>query len=676
MTPLPHPVPALRPVIAPATTPNAPVRLTYAEFEAQVRTRLAQEGWNAQRIANIASALNGWLRALKLDKRALIGSEFGDGFATSFRHYEDVIAGSLSARTQKDRQEQILVLRRLFDALVVDDLLPASFGDALTYVVSRSGASLAHLGRVAGISAPTLGYWMSGRGTPQRVTTLATLCALERELGLPGGTLVKRLPHRRRERYERQQSDAPADSSSSTRTPQKARAALVCPALRPTPRLEQQWLDLIRFKSDIAREGATARNSWRLKPTNRVGFRITWAMLCDGQVCATGGTHWAFFAPYLGYLTSPWYGRVAVEHADTLAWLAVPAHVKAYVQFLRRRAGSITHHGVVTFLNNVRSHLRPQTGYVWVHPELVDDLAAAGEPQAVAIAQGTSRDAAWQAYCEKVHKELLDLEQSLAAHSPARYSREPTRLIEQILASDFPLKRLVKFVRDLEADEPPQSHHRDYVVWIRDVLLCKMLVSNPLRVSQFSTMRFRGNRPNLYETASGQWRVRFEPADFKNEKGAASEPYDTAVEPSVSPWIRRYFAEARSELIGADSDYVFLPAVAGPKRGAGYSALGLQSAGNWSADNISKRIKAVTARYIEETEDGFGAHAFRHIIATDHLKRHPQDYMTVAQLLHDKLETVIRAYAHLKVDDGLRTLHAGVAEAMRELQDARTDATD
>jgi hypothetical protein len=50
--------------------------------------------------------------------------------------------------------------------------------------------------------------------------------------------------------------------------------------------------------------------------------------------------------------------------------------------------------------------------------------------------------------------------------------------------------------------------------------------------------------------------------------------------------------------------------------------------------------------------------------------------MTVAQLLHDKLETVIKAYAHLKVDDDLRTLHAGVAQAMRELQGARGGSKD
>jgi integrase len=251
-----------------------------------------------------------------------------------------------------------------------------------------------------------------------------------------------------------------------------------------------------------------------------------------------------------------------------------------------------------------------------------------------------------------------------------RCTRSPTQRVESILGDRFPLKKLVRLVRDLEADEPPQSHERDYAAWIRDVLLCKMLISNPLRVGQFSIMRFRGNRPNLYQTNDGGWRLRFDPTDFKNQKGAACMEYDTAVEPTAWPWIRRYLSEARPKLLGAETDYLLLPGVEGPKRGAGYAALDIDPAGNWLADSLATRVKVVTARYMPDG-NGFGPHAFRHIIATDHLKRHPEDYVTVAQLLHDKLATVMRAYAHLKVDDGLRTLHEGVAQAMREIDEAR-----
>jgi hypothetical protein len=92
----------------------------------------------------------------------------------------------------------------------------------------------------------------------------------------------------------------------------------------------------------------------------------------------------------------------------------------------------------------------------------------------------------------------------------------------------------------------------------------------------------------------------------------------------------------------------------------------LEPAGNWLSDSISVRFYVLTKLYLPETQ-GFRPHIIRHIIATDHLKRHPRDYLTVAHLLHDKLETVIKNYGHLTVDDGLRVLHSGVQEAMLEL---------
>jgi hypothetical protein len=50
---------------------------------------------------------------------------------------------------------------------------------------------------------------------------------------------------------------------------------------------------------------------------------------------------------------------------------------------------------------------------------------------------------------------------------------------------------------------------------------------------------------------------------------------------------------------------------------------------------------------------GFRTHAFRHIIATTWLNAHPNDFLTVALILHDCLETVMQNYAHLKTKDGM-----------------------
>ena len=51
---------------------------------------------------------------------------------------------------------------------------------------------------------------------------------------------------------------------------------------------------------------------------------------------------------------------------------------------------------------------------------------------------------------------------------------------------------------------------------------------------------------------------------------------------------------------------------------------------------------------------GFGPHAVRHIVATDYIKNNPNGFQIAADVLHDKLQTVLTHYAHLKAADGHR----------------------
>ena len=208
------------------------------------------------------------------------------------------------------------------------------------------------------------------------------------------------------------------------------------------------------------------------------------------------------------------------------------------------------------------------------------------------------------------------------------------------------------------------------------VVLCRMLVANPLRIGQYAAMTFRTDGTgNLVRVAPGCYRLRFQPADFKNEKGAANSDYDVEVDPSVSSWIDRYLLESRPHLIGAGStDRFFLPAVAGPRKPKPFlKAEGLHEELGFIGEGLASRVKLLTGIYIGGCP-GFGPHSFRHIIATDHLRRHPGDYLTVAVLLHDKLETVLKSYGHLKVADGLRVLSAGIREASTQLAAARKAA--
>jgi len=48
--------------------------------------------------------------------------------------------------------------------------------------------------------------------------------------------------------------------------------------------------------------------------------------------------------------------------------------------------------------------------------------------------------------------------------------------------------------------------------------------------------------------------------------------------------------------------------------------------------------------------------------------------LCLATLLHDKLETVLKSYGHLRVADGLRVLSSGIREATSQLSAERKAA--
>lgn len=650
--------------------------VTYAQLLHHGCEYLQSEGMEKQQVKNMASALRLWVVTHGYSEEKVVGGELGDDFDDFFTRFCDVIAERLASRTQKDRQEQVIRWRRIAKALRHKDTLPETFSSALQQCLRQSPLTLRQIARDTGIPVHSLQYWASGRGQP-RGEAVNQLPKLEVVLELPKDSLVGRLPLARRARYQRGVEKIDRTTAfTKIRRAQIARVGTY--AMTMTPRLVQQWNDLLRLKTDRMRDEARGRNTWRLKPIERVGMSVTPAMVFDGQVCPTGAVHWGNFSSYLGWLKLPTpEGRgMNADEVDTLAWLADPDLVVSYARWRINFSGMKFHNGVNVLLQLVESYLRPKTGFVWLNHDLRKTVPSLDLLSDASIGDAATDRSRWQHHCELARRKIRTFRERAEDSMGVRLSRDPTERVAVILHDDFPLKRLVGFVETLERSPPPPAHHRDYCAWIRDVLMCRLFISNPLRVSQYAVMTFRADGTgNLRRVSNGQYRIKFAASDFKNEKGAAHMPYDVAVDPSVVPWIDRYLTESRPYLVDAnETDRLLLAAAVGPRKLKSFlDKHGMQENKGWSAGGMLHRFKLLTSTYIENCP-GFGPHACRHVIATDHLRRNPGDYLTVATLLHDKLETVLKSYGHLRVADGLRVLSSGIREASEQLAAQRKAA--
>ena len=186
-------------------------------------------------------------------------------------------------------------------------------------------------------------------------------------------------------------------------------------------------------------------------------------------------------------------------------------------------------------------------------------------------------------------------------------------------------------------------------------MLLAFLTANPLRISMFSKIRFSKKiddpdlNKNLFKDSEGRWHLRFNRSDFKNSKHLKKN-YHVTCQRWLSPIIDEYLEIIRPNLIGADDcDYFFRPieknaffaSAASSGIDANYGKLK-----QLNAKTLSRWIAELTYTFTPN-HMVFRPHAFRHIIATDYIRKNPNGFAAVASALHDTLMTVIYKYGHL-----------------------------
>ena len=592
-------------------------------------------GVKSPQVRNARVGVGAWLRCVGLDLDSPVGPEFAAEYPTKLAQFErSELARGIGRATLRDRRYLLGRMRKHFLRLRTSDL-PESFAGALDTLLAKSPRTARDLSATIGVSAELLSLWRRGKATPS--SRRSNLAVLERALDAEPGALVSRLPRSVAPISER--CPEPATTGFRERMQHLVTLAPYRLTYHDTS-FQEEWSQLLSYKTaelPVLKRQPQAR--WRAKAHMLArNQKPEWShTLPDGRRIPSAFKWFTNLSHYLGWLTLPVAqgGKgFAIAEVQTLAWVAHPELVLGFLRWLSARSGGVNGH-TLGFLDTVTSLVHPKTGYLTQRPEFCLRLPQAHRP---------SGD--WSTHCATAFWTLKEARKVL--QSSAVQTRDPEEAIARLLALRNPIKPIVDMLHTMERAMPPSTAPLRRAEHQRDMLLVAMLLSNPLRISHFIFMRQdRGLWFNLYQTSEGVWHLRYPYSAFKNgdslskrKKGSArsASPYDVEVAPFVTPHLERYLTEGRPALLkGKDCPFVFVGQKDNPKE---------------PLNSLDVRLQDITSRFLPNCP-GFRAQAMRHLVATAWLKSHPGDYVRVAHMLNDSLETVLRVYGHLETRETL-----------------------
>lgn len=616
--------------------PDATMDLTYFELIAQhERLHCTDDGSEAttqprrtQSFRNQLSTLHSYLAFVGKTIDARVGRELQSDFDERMRAYIDWL--NVAPRTKADRRSHLRAWRETADAAIQRQKAQRSASSTnagtsdfhlhLRQALALAGEAPKTVAKRAGASPSAVQRWLKGAMPNKRA--LPSVTRIERALKLPPDSL-RRLVTRKGDATETK--NAPATPEIPYRVRLKARTLdeyrVKVESL--TPSFDAEWAAFFDYKTTrAAKLNRSQRGKWRLLPEQKIAKPLHQYARKGSLWCVTADIIFRQILGFLGYLTLPkMRGGMGLPHSEmqTLAWLAVPDAVNGYLEFLTARADGLVCGTQAKFAALASSLTHPTTGYLTQQPGFQARLPA--RYQNVSWAEMCD---ATTALCLTWKADAVDI------------SRDPTEPIRGLLDLKDPFAPILQAIIDLDAEAAaaPSGSLRESICK-RDALLLAMLRANPLRRRNFILMTWRENNGgNLYRRENGQWWLRFEANDFKNQKGANQRQYDAPLPRSLNARLSEYLEEFRPRLLRSHPDAEWLFPSSTSER--------------W--DGLGRHVGHLTRRLIPGSP-GIGPHSFRHLVATDYLRTHPNDFPTVAQLLHDTLATVLRAYAHLRQED-------------------------
>lgn len=579
-----------------------------------------------QQLANFTTTLNSYLAFVGKTTDSPVGPELGLLFEDTCRRYCDSLG--LSRRTMLDRRSHLNKWKKAADALRAEGGAPGTAGlpqssdfhELLRIAVAQTGKSTKGLAREVEMSFTTLGRWL--RGAVPNSRARPSIARLEKALGLRRGQLSEALG-------KLGQGSGPVKTEAKPIVYREELAArLKQPYYLPvrdfSPELLTEVQAYYEYKT-VKRPDLERVNGgrWTVHPASQRPDQPA-VPFAPNTVCVAYQMFTAMLSAYLGYVCLPssegGMGRERSE-AQTMAWLAVPEVIEGFMTFQKARSNGLTHGGHDRISRQIKSMVQPSTGYLTQQPGFAERLPSNVRPQD------------WERMCAEARATVTEW-----GNDAVDISRDPSDPIAGLLALDEPLEPVIEAIAELDrlALAAPNGSYEE-AGHKRDALLLSMLLVNPLRLRNYVSMSILPNRSGYTYLSGSQYRISIAKAGFKNGKSQGVQNYDVGIPEFLTARIAEYLEVYRPVLIGKNKD----GGVLFPSRRSGgvYPKLG-------------RHIHKLTKRLIPGFP-GAGPHAFRHLVATVWLTKNPGDYLTVAELLNDKLTTVMKHYAHLNKDNSL-----------------------
>lgn len=652
----------------PGTQP--PSELTWSALLDKFVEVLKKEGKEKQE-GNFKTACKFFLTSIGLAETSPVGGEFGDEFEAKIRVFTDFEAErGLTGSTYGPRVSKIRELKRFAEVNFAESLrfqtLPQTFGRKLLKLITSSGHTVRSFWRTLPggvVSYKALVSWSNERAYPSIKKHVAAVKTIETLLRVPAGTL-------RLSKYLCVEHHLKAGQSDYGN---KIRAAQAKPYGVWTPTLEEEFQKLFTHKTEaVLPEGEERHDSGQ------------WTTSEGGGVPSADAVR-DVLRSFMGFCALPegnpdpyLRGRGIKLEGLSLALLADKELVEAHLKFMKLRSGLRVrkldqskaptlspylisangkwefydkggkyNHGSIDMLSSISSLLRTSTGYLYQHPEFAEKLGLR-----MTAATWHKQCAATRSRVVKVLREIT-LMKKKNDQKNFDFGRDPKERIGWILELKRPLSLLQGMLKEMQVDLLPEcatelAKAKQY----GDLLLFAFLCANPLRIRMFSIMEFE---ENLVRMNDGSWRLRFKRGAFKNRKSLSCD-YDVRVAKELWPMLDRYREEFYPILAGSSgARHVF---IACKKRQNGISKGAPLKGGA-----LRYIIERLTEQYAP-SGTGFGPHAFRHIIATDIIKKDPRiGFFLAAIALHDKLETVEREYVHLKTSEFFEPVNTHFGES-------------